>query len=299
MTLSQTFPLVATALLATLTPAGLPAAPRIEVQGHRGARARLPENTLPAFRHALSVGADWLELDLAVTRDRVLVITHNLRISAALCLGPDGRPLTYEPLVFAMLFSEVRRHDCGALRNPAFPDQVPVPDTPMPTLDELLGWLETDPDPRARAVQLNIEAKIDPENPADTVQPDEFALLIVGLLKRRGMLDRAVVQSFDYRVLREAKRLDASVRVGALTEDENEDLVQTARGLRAETVSPAWRTLDRAKVSALQAIGVKVAPWTANSPVSWEPLTRLGVDSIITDDPAALLAYLRARGLHD
>ena len=96
--------------------------PRIEVQGHRGARAVLPENTLPAFEHAIGAGADVLELDLAVTRDNVLVASHDPVLNPEICRGPKAGAVIRE-----LTLEELRRYDCGSLRNPQFPRQQPVP----------------------------------------------------------------------------------------------------------------------------------------------------------------------------
>src|SRR5436190_1697999 len=123
---------MAMALLSWL--AGLaPAEPRrIEVHGHRGARARRPENTLPAFEYALSIGVDVLELDLQVTRDEQLVISHEPALLPTLCLGPGGGRLAQPVPIRSLSAEELRRYDCGAQVNPAFPRQRAVPGTPMP-----------------------------------------------------------------------------------------------------------------------------------------------------------------------
>src|ERR1700709_578415 len=107
-------------------------ASRILVHGHRGARGRRPENTLPAFRYAIEQGVDFLELDVAVTKDHVAVVSHDPLLHATICSGPQlGIP------IHTLTAAELRQYDCGAKKNPLFPDQVPVPGTTVPTLDEV------------------------------------------------------------------------------------------------------------------------------------------------------------------
>lgn len=265
---------------------------RIEVQGHRGARSRLPENTLPGFAYALELGVDVLEMDLAVTKDRQLVLSHDPHLDAAICLGPGGDKLSQPVLIHSLTLQELKTYDCGTLVNPRFPKQSPRPGTRIPTLDEVFDLVEKSPHPNARKVRFNIETKIFPRNPAYTVTPAEFSRLLVEKLKERKMLERSVIQSFDYRTLREARKLEPGVVISALSQSRFENLLKTARELKAQISSPNWKLLNRKRVLELQKNGVRVIPWTANERSEWKRLLDLGVDGIITDDPEALLTYL-------
>src|SRR5688572_16254359 len=110
-----------------------PAAGQVLVHGHRGARAVLPENTLPAFEYAIQIGVDALELDLAVTKDNVLVVSHDPTINGTICQGGEAHiPIRH------LTLAQLRKYDCGARRNPAYPQQKPVPGTRIPTLDQVL-----------------------------------------------------------------------------------------------------------------------------------------------------------------
>ncbi|HEX4924208.1 MAG TPA: glycerophosphodiester phosphodiesterase [Bdellovibrionales bacterium] len=289
-------------LAAALLSAGMPTSlaapnskpvPAVEVHGHRGARARFPENTLPAFNHAIEAGAHYLELDLVVTKDRRLVVSHDLQLNPEICLGPGGSRMASPPLVFSLTADELRAYDCGALKNSKFPHQKTIPGTRVPTFDEVLDLVERHPSPHAKNVRLNIETKISPEHPDATVQPAEFAKLLIEALRRRGFLERAVIQSFDYRTLREARKLEPKVKIAALTDDLMEDLVKTARELNADFVSPRWTLVKFKTVEKLHAIGVKVVPWTVNDRLSWAEVISMKVDGIITDDPEALLKFLK------
>src|SRR5271168_3631014 len=127
--------------------------PRILVHGHRGARARRPENTLPAFRYAIEQGVDVLELDVAVTKDNVAVVSHDPLINAAICSGPKtGIP------IHTLTLAELHEYDCGSKQNPSFATQVPVPGTRVPTLDEVFD-LGRGTGLNASSVQFNVETK--------------------------------------------------------------------------------------------------------------------------------------------
>jgi len=261
-------------------------AERILVHGHRGARAMRPENTLPAFEYAIDAGVDVLELDLAVTRDNVLVVSHDPTLSKPVCSGPKDHAVIHE-----LTLDQVREYDCGALQNPAFPKQAPVPGTRMPTLDEVFALA-----PKGH-FEFNVETKIFPDRPELTPPPDEFARLLLEAIRRHKLEDRVIVQSFDYRTLHAVKKLAPAIRLSALYEGGPKDYVTLAREGEASIVSPNLITVTPEKVKAAHDAGLQVVPWTANRPADWEKLAAAHVDAIISDDPAALIAWLKSKGL--
>lgn len=266
----------------------------IEVQGHRGARAVLPENTLPAFTRALEVGAHTLELDVLATKDDVLVVGHDPILSPDLCLGPGGARLSGEVRVRALTLAELGAYDCGTLKNPRFPRQQPVPEARMPTLDEVFELVKTSKLPAARTVKLNIEAKSVPGQPELAPSPERFAELLVAAFAKSGLLERVTLQSFDHRILRAAKAREKRLVLAALVSDNHVDFVALSKGLGAAIVSPDKLWITKEDVDALHAAGVRVIPWTANTEAEWRRLVELGVDGIITDDPEALIRWLAA-----
>ena len=268
---------------------------RLEVQGHRGARAARPENTLAAFRHALDVGVDVIELDLAVTKDEHLVVAHDLFLNPDICLGPGAARIQGSVPVRSLTLEELRRYDCGTLRNPRFPTQRPAPGERIPTLEEVFKLLEETEG--AERVRLNIEAKSVPSRPDLTFPPERWAEVLVEALKEPERRARVNVQSFDHRILRALKALLPKVPISALVAKSLPDLVELARDLGAEIISPNLDWITGPVVDALHAAGVRVIPWTANTPAEWARLVDLGVDGIITDDPAGLIEFLKAQGL--
>lgn len=267
--------------------------PAFEVQGHRGARSVRPENTMSGFRHALEVGADTLELDLLVTKDNILVIGHDPVLNPEICLGPGGRPLGKKPvLVRNLTLKQLKQYDCGTLVNPRFPRQVAQPGERMSTFEEFLTWLKTEKNPRARTVELNVEAKSELEFPTYAPHPKIFSTLILDALYRHGMLERTTIQSFDFRILLMVREQNGMIRTSVLLEKRpSKTLVQVITRLKAQVLSMNERWLTQRDVLALHKAGYKVIPWTANTESLWQRLADYGVDGIITDDPAGLVEF--------
>jgi len=226
----------------------------LDVHGHRGARAVLPENTLAGFEYAISVGADYIEMDVAVTRDDVLVLSHD----PVLRSGEVIRELTRE---------ELRR---------AVPS--------VPELDEILSL---------RSIGFNIEMKSYPEHPEFTPPPERCAAMLVETIRRHRVEARAIVESFDHRVLLSVRKIAPQLRLAALIEEGDPDFVSTARASQAEMIAPEFHMVTPSNVAAAHAAGIEVVTWTVNTAAGWKRMADAGVDAIITDDPAALIAWLR------
>ncbi len=296
-----------------------------DAQGHRGARGLLPENTLPAFRKALELGVSTLELDTGVTADGVVVVSHNRRLSAEICLGPDGERLPEEggPLLRDLTLDEVRFYDCGSL-NPS-PRRFPEPPRrnlrglPIPTLAEVFD-LAAELDP---GVRFNIEMKVDP-TVDETVPLEEFVIRLLDLVGERGLEERVTIQCFDWRGLELVKARRPDLTTAALLSPETVDgepspwlnglslaggggtalgLLEGARDY-VDVFSPYWRQVTPgawgyldSTVEEIQAAGFPVIPWTVNSPRRIEKTLDLGVDGLISDYPDRLLEILRRRGV--
>jgi glycerophosphoryl diester phosphodiesterase len=274
-------------------PSAPPRAPRVEIQGHRGARAVLPENTLPAFRHAIEVGADVLELDVHVTKDDQLIVTHDPQISRDTCLTPSGTRVDQDVLIRSLTLAEAQAYDCGSLPNPRFPRQRAVPGTRMPSLIEVLELARKS----GPTLRVNVEAKSIPGRPDAYPSPERFAQLLVDTLAAHGMTARATLQSFDHRILKAAHARAPKLVLAALVEENFVDHAAVVRAAHAQILSPPHLWIDAGVVRDMHTIGVRVVPWTANTEADWARLIGWGVDGIITDDPAGLAQYLRSRGL--
>ena len=280
--------------LALILLAGSAFGQQIQVHGHRGARALRPENTLAAFRYAIENGVDVLELDLAVTKDKVLVVSHHPAISTIkpsypgerMCSGPhDGMP------IFQQTLDEIKQYDCGGKPLTEFPKQLAVPGEKIPTFEEVLDLA------LPFKVELNVETKIFAAKPELTPGPEEFTQLVLAAVRKKHMEKRVILQSFDFRTLEAMKRLDPSIRRAALWSGPEKDFVKVAGSSSATMLSPVYPIVTPEQVAAAHAIGLQVVPWTANKPEDWRKLVDAKVDGIISDDPKALIDWLRKNGL--
>jgi glycerophosphoryl diester phosphodiesterase len=297
-------------LLATLsfmqTEAQTAPAPSREilVHGHRGARAWRPENTIPAFQFAIDHGVDVLELDLAVTKDNALVVSHNPTLAPnsypgeRICKGPALAPQTP---IHTMTLVEVRQYDCGSVALASFPTQVAVPGTKVATFDEVLDLA------KGTTVQFNVETKSFPNHPEFAPAPADFVALIVIAIKKHNVDPaRIILQSFDWRTLTEMRKQWPAIRLSALVgkvqydsmmghTDPTKDFAAIAKLTGAEIISPDFSLVTPEEVAAAHKAGAQVAPYTANKPEDWQKLANANVDAIITDDPVGLLTWLRAQ----
>lgn len=283
--------------LSLAVPASAEGVRRIWVEGHRGSRGTHPENTLPAFEEALRAGAEVLELDMGVTKDNIVVVSHDPQVNPVICLGPEGKKLEAPVPLRSLTLAELKAYDCGSLKNPRFPEQVPAPGTRIPTLEEVFSHVKTSTHPAAARVRFNIETKIFPGEPLAAPPPEEFARLVAAALRKHGMEKRTVVQSFDYRTLAEIKKLAPSVKTAQLTSDNLLEPDSLVRGAGADIWSPYFKWINADIVKKAQKSGIPVVPWTLNSEEEWERAVAFGVDGIITDYPAKLVEYLKKRKL--
>jgi glycerophosphoryl diester phosphodiesterase len=261
----------------------------VEVQGHRGARARFTENTLPAFKHALEAGVDVLELDVVATADGRLVVLHDPELPEGFCSGKAPSSIVHQ-----MTLAEVQALHCGRAKDAKrFPRQVVVPRRALLTLEELFRFVAESQAPAARTVRFNVEAKTVPGRRDLAPPPRAFAKLILDAAGTYGLHDRLILQSFDHRVLRAAAALAPDVTRAALVAESRPDYVAVAKAAKASIISPHHHWVTAEDVRAMHAANISVVPWTVNKPADWDRMVAIGVDAIITDDPEACITYLR------
>jgi glycerophosphoryl diester phosphodiesterase len=284
----------------------------ILVHAHRGGRATRPENSIPSFEYAIKNGADVLELDLAVTRDNVLVVSHSPyltqpasedpRMAAVLlnerqCAGPALPPGT---LIHSVTLAQLKQYDCGSKTLAAFPRQVAVPHTTIPTFEEVLDLA-----PQGN-FEFNVETKIFPNHPEITPSPEVFVRMIDEMVRGHHLESRVILQSFDFRTLWAMKRLDPKIRLSALfgqaqydvmmgITDGDKSFVHIAKVSGADILSPDQSLVTVDEVATAHKLGLQVAPYTVNTTEGWKKMADAHVDAIITDDPVGLLEWLRAQ----
>ena len=296
-----------------------------ELHGHRGARALRPENTLAAFAHAIDIGVTAVELDCCVSRDGVVIVTHDPELNPDLTRDATDRYLEGTgPAVISLDLATLRSYDVGRMRpgcayGKPFPDQVPVDGERLPTLIEVL---ELARDRGGESAWVNIEAKLDPTRPELTPPPERFAQHLLADLDATGMRGRVIVQCFDWRVVAAMLAIAPDVVTAALTTQQGtDDTVWVGRGalspwlagmdpadhgnsvprmvaaLGASLWAPDYLDLDATRVAEAHAHGLGVLPWTANDPAAMGALIDMGVDGIITDHPDRLRGVLASRGM--
>jgi glycerophosphoryl diester phosphodiesterase len=297
----------------------------LDLQGHRGARGLAPENTLPAFATALSLGVTTLEFDTAVTKDGVVIISHDRRLNPDITKGPDGHFLTAPaPVIRDLTLAELKRYDVGAI-DPGtryaktFSEQKAVPGTTMPTLAELAALVRRSGN---TDVRFNVEIKLSPLAPDETLEPEPFATTVIAALRAEGMAERAIIQSFDWRPLKVVQRVAPELPTSCLTIARgNNDNVQIGRpgaspwlaGLDVDDYggsvprlvkaagctmwSAFFRDMTAEAIAEAKASGLTVAVWTVNDPADMRRMIDMGADAIITDYPDRLRAVMAEKGL--
>jgi glycerophosphoryl diester phosphodiesterase len=254
-----------------------------DLQGHRGARGHLPENTLPSFERALAIGVDTLELDVGVTRDGVVVIHHDRRLNPDVARAADGKWVTAPaPTLYSLSYKELQNYDVGRIRPGSeyaqrFPHQQPIDGTRIPRLEELFA--------RAGArVRFNIETKLAPEAPDETLPPEPFARALIAEVRKAGMAARTTIQSFDWRTLKVVEREAPEIMTAYLTSGKNSDPAKV-KAAGARLWSPDFRDLDAAKIAAARAAGLRIVPWTVNEAADIARVIDMKVDGMISDYP--------------
>src|SRR5215831_11311191 len=207
--------LVWLAILAVVMAADAPRS--ILVHGHRGARAVRPENTLPAFEYAIAEGADVLELDMAVTKDNIVVVSHDPLLHGPVCKGPEK-----EAAIHTLTLKQVKEWECG-VGNPNFPRQHVIPGTRIPALDEVFALA-----PKGK-FEFNVETKIFADHPELTPSPEEFVKLVLAEIRKHHLESRVMLQSFDFRTLHAMEKIAPEIRRVALYEGTSKDFVEIAK----------------------------------------------------------------------
>jgi glycerophosphoryl diester phosphodiesterase len=266
-----------------------------EIQAHRGARAFFPENTVQAFCKAADLGVRVIELDLLVSGDHQLVVSHDPCLGAPHAAAPDGRPLGEKDqgrfCLYDMSYAEIAAFGCG-LPDPHFPLQRGI-DTAKPLIADVFRQVDAHMLAHHLPGEMifNLELKSWPDRDNELhPPPDVYAFLVAEQIHRTSMASRVRVQSFDDRLLREVRMRYPELCFGFLVDDGSR-----LANFRAETgfvpayVNPYYSLLNTQLVERLHSEGVRVVPWTVNRPEEMLRLKRMGADGIITDHPELAL----------
>jgi glycerophosphoryl diester phosphodiesterase len=285
----------------------------VDLQGHRGARGLFPENTLAGFAAAMARGVDSFELDVAMTADGVVVVSHDPALNPDIARRQDGTWLTERgKLIHSLRLAELAAYDVGRLRPGSayaaqFPDQVPCDGARIPTLAEVLAAGPT--------IRFNIETKTFPDHPDWTIGAAAMADAVIAVVEAAGAIGRITMESFDWRGPRHVRRLRPDLPLAWLTSPQT--VAEAAlwwdgpvpadyggsvpRAVAAEG-GPIWAPhhadLRVELIDEAHALGLAVLPWTVNRVEDMRRLLRAGIDGLITDRPDIACQVLVELGLN-
>ena len=295
-----------------------------DLQAHRGGRGLRPENTLVSFENAIRMGVTTLELDIAITADGIAVISHDPALNPAITRDAEGKWLTERgPLIKSLTLAEVQTYDVGRI-NPSnkyaedFPDQQPRDGTRIPTLAALFKLVN---DLGAKDIHFDMETKINPGKPADTLEPAAFVDTMLKAIRDAGMTRRVMVQSFDWRTLELLHKREPGLRTmyltvaspkfdtlkdgswnaGHLLKDHGDSVPRMVRASAGKSTGIIWapnfNNLTAPLVKEAHRLGLKVIPWTVNQKEKMEQLIAWHVDGIITDYPDRMREVMKQKNM--
>lgn len=294
-----------------------------DLEAHRGGRALLPENTLPAFANALTMGVDTLELDTGVTADGEVIVSHERSLNPDLTRDAAGNYIAPPGTPFIKLrLDEIRTYDVGQIRPDSnyaksFADQRALPGTRIPALKELFALVRKSGNTRVR---FNIETKIDPNRPDETLDPEQFVGKLLGVIESEGFSERVMIQSFDWRTLRLVQQRAPKIPTVYLTiqrgsgptialdqatnwtagfspADHGGSLPRTIKAAGGAIWSPYFGDVTPALITEAHALGLRVVVWTVNKADDMARMIELGIDGIISDRPDLLRTVAGEKGI--
>ena len=311
-------------VIGLLSVAGTPPVRAFDLQGHRGARGLAPENTLPAFATALSLGVTTLELDTGITKDGVVVIAHDPALNPDITRDANGAWLERRgPAIHALTLAALQQYDVGRLKPGTeyarrYPQQKPVDGSRIPRLADLFALVNKSGNAQVR---FNIETKISPLEPGETPDPETFTDTLVSAIRQAGMAARVTIQSFDWRTLQVVQRIAPDIPTVYLSAQQrfldniaagspagspwtagfhfkdHRSVPRMVKAAGGKTWSPYIGDLSEAALAEARALGLPVVVWTVNEPAQIVRMLDLGADGIISDRPDLVRRAMADRGL--
>ena len=266
---------------------------KIDFQAHRGGRGLMPENTIPAMLAVMDNSiVTTLEMDLAITKDKQVVVSHDPTLNPIITTKADGTYIkANEFIIYQMNYTQLINFDVGLKPHPLFPQQKKLAVT-IPTLNDLVDSVELKGKNIGRQMFYNIEIKsVDGKDNIEHPVPEEFVDLVVNLIKQKNIDDRTTIQSFDLRPLKVLHQKYPKIQTAYLVEGKESGEVKSninLLGFLPNIYSPEYKYVTKETVDYCHANNIKIIPWTVNTKPEIDALIALGVDGLITDYPNLL-----------
>lgn len=277
----------------------MPIKNQIEIHGHRGARGLFPENTITAFIEAAKLGVDFLEMDLVISKDKKVVVSHEAWMNPDFCTKPDGKKIEKNAQqkynLYKMNYSEIVGFDCGKKGNKEFPKQKSIP-AYKPLLSEVITKVDAfTKSNHLPLINYNIEIKSELTdcyifNP----KPKIFVNLVLSEIKKLNIQSRIILQSFDVKILQEIQKKNPAIKISLLVENELSMEANLKKlGFVPTIYAPNFNLINKNLVKALNAKNIKLIAWTVNEIADVKRLINMGVNSIITDYPDRVINFIK------
>lgn len=284
-----------------------------DLEAHRGGRGLMPENTMAAFKYAIEkIGVTTLELDIAMTKDGILVVSHDPFLNPQK-VSKDGQFIGDKPLIKDMTYAQILEYDVGIMRSDyKMPRQAQVEKEKMPSLEEVFAFVKDMQEKTGNKYMINAETKVFPEIFGYTYDAKTFVNALVPLIKKYGLEDTVMVQSFNWETLKLVKAMDSRITTVALLQslyygntlwtaglklsDFGGDPVKMAKSLGVDVISPYYKECDSKMIKNAHEYGMLVIPWTIDDRLEMERFVSMGIDGIITDYPDILREILVSKG---
>ena len=270
-----------------------------DIEGHRGCRGLYPENTIVAFINAVKLGVNTLEMDMQISKDGQIVISHDAFMGSNICTTPDGKPVNAgdesKYKIYTLNYDEIKKFDCGSRGNAKFPEQQKVA-VHKPLLSEVIDTVERYiKEHNLPPVKYNIETKSTPEgDDINHPKPAVFARMVYQLIKQKGVINKCIIQSFDPRTLQEIRKIDPTITTALLVANPK-GLKKNLKelGFNPDIYSPNDMLVNKKMIQTCHRLHIKVLPWTVNDEKRMVELKKMGVDGLISDYPDREIKVLR------
>ncbi len=266
---------------------------KIDLQGHRGCRGLMPENTIAAMLHSIDLGVTTLEMDVVITKDKKVVLSHETFMNPEIATPPNDQqfssPKDKSYNIYQMTYEEVSKWDIGIKPNPKFPTQKKMPVT-KPLLSDVIAAVEEYVKlHHLKPLNYNIETKCAPASDGIShPAPEEFVALLVDVINKGNVATRTTIQSFDKRSLQVLHQSYPSIKTSFLIDGSNKktpEALIAELGFHPSFLSPAYALINQEYVEACKKVKLKLIAWTVNEEADIEKMAALGVDGIISDYP--------------